>query len=136
MTNLTKTSGKSTYTEQLDSIRQKAFDELKQLVNEHGFMYSFDRGNMQKTDLISEDCEETIAGRAFDYGDYPIAIALHTEMRSEWFVLRSNKNKRRIEVAIDATDDLCIFADYLRAKHEPFNLLKRLSYENESNYTI
>lgn len=121
MTNLTKTSGKATYTEQLNSLRQEAIAEIKKLLNKYGFLYSFDGGNLQKIDLIDIDCEETLAERSFYYQDFPIPITIHNENGSEWVVLRSNKHRRKTEVVVESVDDLCIFADYLKAKYALFN---------------
>ncbi len=94
-----------TYTERINNLRNEAVDELKRLLNAYG---------KHKTLLISDECEELIAERMFAQYDFPVALT----MRSEWFVLTSDKYKSHKEIAIDATDDLCILADYLKNLYE------------------
>lgn len=104
-----------TYTERINLLRNQAEDELKRLLNTYGF------GVKTKTILISDECEELIAERMFAQYDFPITLTTRSEMRSEWFVLTSDKYKSYKEIAIDATDDLCILADYLKNLYENNN---------------
>ncbi len=100
-----------TYTERINNLRNEAVDELKRLLNAYGF-------GKHKTLLISDECEELIAERMFAQYDFPVALTMRSEMRAEWFVLTSDKYKSHKEIAIDATDDLCILADYLKNLYE------------------